>query len=85
MYYESRINTLEDITKLPLDLQAKKVKALGIGSGVQIQNIIFVNDANSSGCGISEVAVIYEQDNEFYAFESLTVAWMEVKDIETSI
>lgn len=81
MYYESRINTLTDITDFPIEIQAKKVKSLGIGSAVQIKQIIFVNDANPSGCGISEVAVIYERDNNFYAFESLTVDRIHIEEM----
>ena len=85
MYFESRTNKIFDATNLNINKQTEKIKNLEICNAIKIGNIIFVNDENSSGTGIKEVAALYENSNKFYQFESLTIDWMNDKEIQNCI
>lgn len=85
MYYESRLNHLRKIDHLSLNQQARKIKNLNIGQALQIGNVIWVNDANPSGTGITEAAVLYQSKDKTVQFESITVDWCSESDIKVFI
>ena len=85
MYYESRLSHVRNIDHLSLNQQARKIKNLYIGQALQIGNVIWVNDANPSGTGITEAAVLYQSEDKTVQFESITVDWCSESEIKIFI
>lgn len=86
MYYESRSNSISDISDKTIDEQIQALKTIGIGKGYIIGNSLWINDANPSGCGGKEAAVLLIRNNSYFSFESITIPWCkddEIKDFIT--
>ena len=75
MYFESRLNSIKNVTNLSIDEQVKAIKQLCIGNAIKICNVLWVNDESPSGTCIMEVALLYEFPNKTVQFESITVDW----------
>ncbi len=85
MYFESRVNRIENISNLSIKEQVETIQTLGIGRGVKINHQVWINDANPSGAGINEVAVLLEKESLYFQFESITVPWCKALELETFI
>tara|TARA_R110002050_G_scaffold271612_3_gene415109 strand:- start:472 stop:990 length:519 start_codon:yes stop_codon:yes gene_type:complete len=75
MYFESRLNSIKDVTNLSIEEQVKAIKQLGIGNAIKIGSVLWINDENPSGTGIKEAALLYQFSNKTVQFESVTVDW----------
>ena len=73
MYYESRKNTITDLTEQSLYEQIVAILKLPICSGVKIGDQIWVNDESPYGTGLHKVAVLYTLEDKTVQFESITV------------
>lgn len=81
MYYEARINTITDMSDNTIEEQIEALKNMGIGKGHIIGNTLWINDANPSGCGGYEAAVLLVKDGQYYALESITVPWCKDNEL----
>ena len=81
MYFESRINNINDLTNCTIKEQAKAIKELCICEAIKIGNTIWVNDEIPSGTGGKEAAVLYKFSNKIVQFESVTVGWCNELEI----
>ena len=75
MYFESRHNHIIDLSMDPIESQTMKIKTLPIGYAIKINNILWVNDESPSGTGIKEAAILYQFEDRYIQFESVTVDW----------
>ena len=85
MYYESRSNSILNISEKSIKEQIQALKTMGIGKGYIIGSSLWINDANPSGCGGSEAAVFLIKDNVYFSFESITIPWCKDSEIEEFI
>jgi len=75
MYFENRVNTIEAKTSL------REIAAIFFGrhfsdyQAFSFGDFVFVSDANPSGTGVLEVAVVNQKEGK--QVESLTVGWMK--------
>lgn len=85
MYYETiiheklTVDTLAEVSELLINKKPASYIAINWG------NFYFVNDAHIDDPSFSEVAVLFEKDNKYYQFESLSGMALIEEELNTII
>lgn len=84
MYFEARQNEVRPLRgRFSFRRLAEEIKQLSPGEAITAKGWLFVNDQPTDNHGrLLEVAILTQEGEEFYQWESLTADWVQLWELE---